>query len=149
MTIKERMGTDLPAVAADGLGQDQANGRFRIERRELRRHPDAHADAEHEGAFDREMFEQQLGVLRENLPRQRLDTAAGLSGFTAIVGDHGEMLGQRVDGIHVLPLAVIPALERGFETARRHHQKLRSRPLLDVMRLDSIERGERHCQNPS
>ena len=48
------------------MRKNEPDTRFGIERRELGRHADPHADAEHEGFLDAEMLEQQFGVLRED-----------------------------------------------------------------------------------
>src|SRR5882757_2292751 len=54
------------------------------------------------------------------------------------------MLRERLDRIHLLPLAIVPTLQCGFEAARGHHEKHWPGAMFHIMRFDSVQGGEWH-----
>src|SRR5262249_55880349 len=132
MPIEEGVSAELPAISADRLREDETRASLGVDAAELGRYTDAHAHSKHECFFNVEMFQQQLSVLSKDLPGQDFDPAARQSGFATIIGDDSEVPRQRLDCVHVLPFAMVPALQRRLEAARRHHEKDRPGALLHI-----------------
>src|SRR5262249_59666508 len=109
----------LPAVAAHRPVEDEGLGRLRIARGEGDGDRAAHAPAEHESSLDAEVLEEVHALLGAESPGESLYAATGRTRLTAVVGNHLEGAGERVEGLHLLPHARrSPLLPRFLQAPR-------------------------------